>query len=225
MRLAAVALILVAACGDDATDPPPLPEVTDPVALVDPTIGTGGLGFAHGSCFVGAAVPHGLVKVGPDTNGPFGVVNFLHYSGYWAGDDRIRGFSHFHLHGAGATDYGVLSMMPAVAFDPAKTTVADYEARFTKANEHAAAGRYEVTLSNGIGVVLAATERAAVHRYTGAQALVIDLDKTLSGGEVDAATITLDASTREITGQLHHRGGMSGGFGGYTVYFVARAST
>jgi len=224
MRLA-VALVLVAACGDNLSEPPVLPEVTDPVALVDPTIGTGGLGFAHGSCFVGAAMPHGLVKVGPDTSGPFGVINFLHYSGYWAGDDRIRGFSHLHLHGAGATDYGVLSVMPALAFEPSKTRVVDYEARFAKADEHAAAGRYEVTLANGIGVVLAATERAAVHRYTGARALVIDLDKTLSGGEVDAATITLDASGREITGQLHHLGGMSGGFGGYTVYFVARAST
>ena len=224
MRPLAIALLLVAACGDDAAAPPILPEVTDPVGLVDPTIGTGGLGFAHGSCFVGAAVPHGLVKIGPDTNGAFGTVNFLHYSGYFAGDDRIRGFSHLHLHGTGATDYGVLSVMPALAFDPAKTSVVDYEARFTKANEHAAAGRYEVNLTNGIGVVLSATERAAVHHYTGAHALVIDLDKTLSGGQVDAAQITLDATTREISGQLHHKGGMSGGFGGYTVYFVAKAS-
>jgi len=225
MRQVAIAfgLFAVAACGDDTSEPPVLPEVTDPAALVDPTIGTGGLGFAHGSCFVGAAMPHGLVKVGPDTSGQFGVVNFLHYSGYWSGDDKIRGFSHLHLHGAGATDYGVLSFMPAIAFDPSKTSVADYEAKFTKANEHAAAGRYEVALTNGITVVLAATERAAVHRYTGAGALVIDLDKTLSGGEVDAASITLDATAREISGQLHHRGGMSGGFGGYTVYFVARA--
>ena len=49
-------------------------------------------------------MPHGLVKLGPDTSGPFGTINFLHYSGYFAGDDRIRGFSHLHLHGAGATD-------------------------------------------------------------------------------------------------------------------------
>jgi predicted alpha-1,2-mannosidase len=222
----AVALVLVAGCGDPTTeDSPILPEVTDPVALVDPTIGTGGLGFAHGSCFVGAAVPHGLVKVGPDTSGPFGPVNFLHYSGYWAGDDKIRGFSHLHLHGAGATDYGVLSVMPVTAFDPAKLRVTDYEARFAKASEHAAAGRYDVTLANGIAVALTATERVAVHRYTGAGALVIDLDKTLSGGSIDGASITLDPTAREITGQLHHLGGMSGGFGGYTVYFVARTTT
>ncbi|MBX3156723.1 MAG: GH92 family glycosyl hydrolase [Deltaproteobacteria bacterium] len=214
--------ILVGACGDDGPEPI-APEVTDPVVYVDPTIGTGGLGFAHGSCFVGAAVPHGLVKVGPDTSGPFGTVNFLHYSGYWAGDNFIRGFSHLHLHGAGATDYGVLSVMPVAAFDPAKTTVTAYETRFDKATERAAAGRYEVTLANGIGVTLAATARAAVHRYTGAGAIVIDLDKTLEGGRVDDATITVDDAAGEIRGRLHHVGGMSRGFGGYDVFFVARA--
>jgi putative alpha-1,2-mannosidase len=226
MRTLGLVLLLAAAaapaCGDDAAAPI-LPEVTDPVALVDPRIGTGGLAFAHGSCFVGAAVPHGLVKVGPDTAGPFGTVSFLHYSGYWAGDDRIRGFSHVHLHGAGATDYGVLSLMPVPAFDPARTRVTDYEARFAKADEHAAAGRYEVALENGIGVALTATRRAAVHRYTGAGAVVIDLAKTLEGGQVTAAAIAVDAAARELTGELHHRGGMSGGFGGYTLYFVIRA--
>jgi putative alpha-1,2-mannosidase len=107
VRLCPALFVLVAACGDNAE--PIAPEVTDPVAFVDPRIGTGGLGFAHGSCFVGAAMPHGLVKLGPDTSGPFGTVNFLHYSGYFAEDDKIQGFSHVHLHGAGATDYGVLS--------------------------------------------------------------------------------------------------------------------
>src|ERR1051326_3132273 len=102
MRVA-IAIVVVAACGDNNVLP--LPEVTDPVALVDPTIGTGGLGFAYGSCFVGGAAPHGVVNAGPHKNGTlFGTVNFQHYSGYFAGDDRIQGFSQLHLHGAGATD-------------------------------------------------------------------------------------------------------------------------
>ena len=219
MRAGLVILLLVA-CGGESE--PMLPEVTDPVAYVDPTIGTGGLGFAHGSCFVGAALPHGLVKLGPDTSGPFGTINFLHYSGYYAEDDRIRGFSHVHLHGAGATDYGVLSVMPVAAFDPAKPSVVAYETRFAKSDEHAAAGRYDVTLANGIEVALTATARAAVHRYRGAGAVVIDLDKTLEGGEIDQAQVAVSAG--ELAGQLHHRGGMSGGFGGYTIYFVARGA-
>ena len=218
------AVLALVGCGDNIDAPPTLPEETDPVSRVDPLIGAGGLGFGHGSCFVGAAMPHGLVKLGPDTNGPYGTVNFLHYSGYHADDDKIRGFSHLHLHGTGATDYGVLSVMPALAFDPAKTTVEKYETRFAKADEHASAGRYEVTLANGIGVTLTATERVGVHRYTGAGAIIIDLAKVLSGGEIDAASLTVDAAANEVSGQLHHVGGMSGGFGGYTVYFVARTS-
>jgi predicted alpha-1,2-mannosidase len=224
MRGRLVFALVIAACGDNGL--PQLPEVTNAADWVDPRIGTGGLGFAHGSCFVGPAAPHGLAKPGPDTNGLFGTINFQHYSGYFAEDDRIRGFSQLHLHGTGATDYGILSLMPTDAFDPAKTSVIAYEARFAKADERVAAGYYAVKLASGIDVELTATPRVAVHRYTlpAGGAVVIDLDKTLDGGKVDAATISVDAATREVTGQLHHIGGMSGGFGGYTLYFVARAS-
>ena len=211
-------LIVLAACGSPAA--PPLPEVTDPIPLVDPTIGTGGLGFAYGSCFVGAAAPHGLVKVGPDTDGPLGTVNFQHYSGYYAEDDRVIGYSQVHLHGTGATDYGVLSVMPIAAFDPSKTSVTQYETHFT--DQVAAAGVYKATLDGGIGVELTATPRVAVHRDTlpAGGAIVFDLDKTLSGGVVDHASIAVTAT--EVTGELHHLGGMSAGFGGYTIYFVAK---
>jgi predicted alpha-1,2-mannosidase len=199
-----------------------LPEVTAALDWVDPTIGTGGLGFAYGSCFVGAAAPHGLAKPGPDTNGPFGIVSFQHFSGYYAQDDRIQGFSTLHLHGAGATDYGVLSVMPVMAFDPSKTTVTDYETHFDKATEIVHAGSYEVTLDNGIGVMLTATPRVAVEHFTGAGAVVLDLSKALGDATIDAASITVDAG--EVTGQLHHTGGMSGGYGGYTLYFVIHGS-
>lgn len=213
-------LLALAACG--SSSPPPLPEVTDTVAQVDPRIGTGGLGFAYGSCFVGAVAPHGLAKPGPDTNGPLGTVAFEHFSGYYAEDNRVRGFSSVHLHGAGATDYGILSVMPVMAFDAGKTKVTDYETLFDKSTEKVAAGTYELTFANGIKAELTATPRVAVERYTGAGAIVIDLDKTLEGGKVDAATITV--AQDEITGQLHHLGGMSAGFGGYTLYFVVHGT-
>jgi putative alpha-1,2-mannosidase len=154
----------LAGCGDDIE--PLLPEVESAASWVDPRIGTGGLGFAHGSCFVGPVAPHGLAKPGPDTNGQFGTVNFQHYSGYFAEDDRIQGFSSLHLHGTGATDYGVLSLMPTLAFDAQKPRVVDYEARFAKADERVEAAYYAVKLASGIDVELTATKHVALHRYT-----------------------------------------------------------
>jgi predicted alpha-1,2-mannosidase len=212
------------ACGDNGEGEPPLTEVTSAAWWVDPRIGTGGLGYAHGSCFVGAAAPHGLAKPGPDTSGLFGTINFQHYSGYFAEDDRIRGFSSLHLHGTGATDYGVLSVMPTLAFDPAKPAVTDYETRFDKTTERAEPGYYAVTLVNGIAVELTATTHVALHRYTFPDpgTIVIDLRKVLDGGEVDSAQIAADDATHELTGELHHLGGMTDGYGGYTVYFVIR---
>src|SRR3954471_7031217 len=102
------------------TPPAPGPEeVGDPLAYASPLMGTGGFAYFHGSVFPGACVPHGLVKVGPDTRGAqYGDLRFLHYSGSWAGDDTARGFSHLHLHGAGATDYGALVLQPVTSSDP-----------------------------------------------------------------------------------------------------------
>jgi len=225
MRALAAALAFLVACGDNGEAP--LPEVTSAASWVDPRIGTGGLGFAHGSCFVGPVAPHGLAKPGPDTSGLFGTVNFQHYSGYFAEDDKIRGFSSVHLHGTGATDYGVLSLMPTLAFDAAKTSVVDYEARFAKADERALVGYYGVTLSSGIDVELTASKHVALHRYTfpAPGTVVIDLAKTLDGGENDVVAITPNAAANELTGSLHHMGGMSSGYGGYTLHFVIRVVT
>jgi predicted alpha-1,2-mannosidase len=197
-----------------------------PTTPVSPLfIGSGGFAYSFGSVTVGATAPNGLVKVGPDTDGPWGTVNFLHYCGYWYGDNIIQGFSHMHLSGTGATDYGILGAMPLVGFDATRTTQSGYASTFTKASESAVPGRYAVTLDNGnIGVELTATTHAAHHRYTypsGASSahVVFDLNHHLSGGTISTASATLDATTNTVTGSLHSVGGMSGGFGGYDVFF------
>ena len=194
---------------------------------VDPRIGTGGLGFAHGSCFVGAVVPHGLAKPGPDTSGLFGTVNFQHYSGYFAEDNKIRGFSQLHLHGTGATDYGILSLMPTLAFDREQ----DEGHRLRDAVREGRRARRGRLLRREARE----RDRGRAHRDQARRASIatrcrrrarssIDLDKALEGGMVDARARSMSRAD-EITGSLHHKGGMSGGFGGYTLYFVDRAST
>ncbi len=198
-----------------------------PVAPV--FIGSGGFAYAFGSATVSAAAPNGMAKVGPDTSGPWGTVNFLHYSGYWYGDNIIQGFSHLHLHGTGATDYGVLGVMPTGTFGPSQTTAAGYQSTFAKASESAVPGRYAVTLDQGnIGVEITATTHAAHHRYTypaGATTahVIFDLDHHLDGGTIMDADLTLDPAQSQVSGRLRSIGGMSGGFGGYDVFFAARS--
>lgn len=217
-----------AGTGDDAGPPPITKKPPTPVPPL--FIGTGGFGYNAGSAFPGAAAPAGLAKVGPDTKGPWGTVSFLHFSGYWYGDDTIRGFSHLHLHGTGATDYGVLAVMPSDGFDASRTTAGGYESPFQKKSESANPGHYAVTLDRGnIAVDLTATPHAAHHRYTyppGAAAanVIFDLDHHLDGGTISDASVTLLPAEQRISGKLHSIGGMSGGFGGYDVFFEIRAA-
>lgn len=204
----------------------PVFVVSDPLAYVEPRIGSGGFGYAHGSAFPGAAAPFGLAKVGPDTRGSqSGTINFLHYSGYYAEDEFIQGFSHLHLHGTGATDYGILGMMPLDGFDASRTTQDGYESSFDKSTEVASPGYYAVTLDRGkIRAEITATPHGAHHRYTyptGTTSghVVFDLAHHLNSGEVTHGEFSLDAAKNRVTGLLHHNGGMSGGFGGYDLYF------
>src|SRR6185369_10938668 len=82
----ALALAVFTAC-----QPPPDPgprAVHDPLVYASPLMGAGGFGYAAGSAFVGPCMPHGLAKPAPDTIGKkYGGLRFLHYSGYWAGDE------------------------------------------------------------------------------------------------------------------------------------------
>jgi predicted alpha-1,2-mannosidase len=215
-------------------DPPPQP-VARPARYAVPFIGSGGFGYHHGSAFPGATAPHGLAKVGPDTKGPFGTVRFLHYSGYWYGDDTVQGFSHLHLHGTGACDYGVLAVMPLDGFSPERTTPDGYGLPLRKATEEARPGYYAVTLARpggpDIRTEITATPHAAHHRYrfsgTGPtqRALLFDLDHHLNAGEVASAEVQLDPARQELTGKLRSVGEMSRGYGGYDVFFVARTRT
>jgi predicted alpha-1,2-mannosidase len=242
----ALALILAAeavSCSSGRETPPPVadagptpdpdagepPVVKAPQVPVSPLfIGTGGFAYAFGSAFPGAAAPQGLAKVGPDTKGPWGTIGFLHFSGYWYGDDTIQGFSHLHLQGTGATDYGILSVMPSDGFDASRTTRDGYGSTFAKKSESAVPGRYAVTLDRGnIHAEITATPHGAHHRYTfpaGAPTahLIVDLGHHLESGSVNGIDFALDAAAQRVTGKLHSLGGMSKGFGGYDLFFTAR---
>src|SRR4051812_8495312 len=130
--MTAAALLL--ACGanhDDAAAPPPSaapagdeddvmcdpPLAPDPgaavhaagaplVNIVDPFIGTGGMGFGVGSASPAPQRPFGLARPGPDTSNGDSDLDFAHCSGYAQGDKFITGFSQTRMQGTGLPDYG-----------------------------------------------------------------------------------------------------------------------
>jgi predicted alpha-1,2-mannosidase len=232
--LSVLAALAIAACSSNSSTPAPDLTQDDSTATrpeaapVSPLyVGTGGFAYGFGSAFAGAAWPHGMVKAGPDTSGPWGTVNFLHYSGYWYGDDTILGFSHMHLHGTGATDYGILGIMPTDTWDSSRTTSDGYKSKFDKSAEKPAPGLYTVTLATGIKVEIAASAHGAQHRYTyppsaTAAHVIVDLDHHLSGSIKDAA-LDVDPASRSIRGSFRSVGNMSGGFGGEMIYFFLRS--
>ena len=83
----------------------------DKAALVNPIIGTNGMGHT----FPGACVPFGLVQLSPDTDtiphnvdGKYQPRAYEYCAGYQHKDSSIVGFSHTHFSGTGHSDLGVL---------------------------------------------------------------------------------------------------------------------
>ncbi|SVB38371.1 uncharacterized protein METZ01_LOCUS191225, partial [marine metagenome] len=74
------------------------------VDYVDPFIGTDGTGHT----FPGATLPFGMVQLSPDTRDK----GWENCSGYHSSNPTILGFSHTHLSGTGAIDYGDFLVVP-----------------------------------------------------------------------------------------------------------------
>lgn len=152
---------LMCAFGCTGTDKP---EVINPVAYVDPYIGTGG----HGHTFLGVTAPFGAVQIGPNN------INKGWYwcSGYHYSDSIVIGFSHLHLNGTGCSDTGDILFMPYTG--KARTQpgtqqdpLSGYASYYSKDNERALPGYYEVLLkTHRTKVELTASDRVAFHRYT-----------------------------------------------------------
>ncbi|HPG99245.1 MAG TPA: GH92 family glycosyl hydrolase [Tenuifilaceae bacterium] len=146
-------------------------QVKDPVDYVNPFIGTD----FHGHTYPGATVPFGMVQLSPDTR----LTGWDGCSGYHYSDRVIYGFSHTHLSGTGASDYGDILIAPVSGKPVFENT--RYSSPFKKENEMAVAGYYSVFLDKyKVQAELTATRRVGFHRYTfknpNKAALVIDLE-------------------------------------------------
>ena len=177
----------------------PAKGADDPLAHVDPEIGT-----AHSRWFfyTPAAVPYGMAKLAPSTNGHEGNPSGWEAVGYDSRHDSIGGFVHFH-----EWQIGGVSIMPATG--ELKTRPGDlkdpdsgYRSRFRRETQVAQAGFYQVHLDDyGITAELTATKRVGFHRYTFPESdsarLILDIgNKQGESGEVTAASVKMVGELR-----------------------------
>ncbi|MBX3253101.1 MAG: GH92 family glycosyl hydrolase [Chitinophagaceae bacterium] len=136
----------------------------DILKYVDPDIGT-----AHSRWFfyTPAAVPYGMAKLAPSTNGHYGNPSGWEAVGYDTRHNSIEGFVHFHEWQIGGVNImpttGAIKVKPGKLEDPD----AGYRSRFDKKNQKAEPGYYKVLLDDyNITAELTATKRVGLHRYT-----------------------------------------------------------
>lgn len=161
---------------------------------VNPNIGT-----AHSRWFfyTPAALPHGMAKLAPSTNGHYGNPSGWEAVGYDTRHNSIEGFVHFHEWQIGGVTAmpatGPLKVKPGELEDPD----GGYRSRFNRKNELAEPGYYKVLLDDyEITAELTATERVGFHKYTfpanKQSRIILDIgNKQGESGEVKDASVRM----------------------------------
>jgi predicted alpha-1,2-mannosidase len=224
----ASALFILSACGGEKE----APTWADPVASVDPFIGTDGMGYNQGQTFVGPTLPFGMVKPGPDSGGflPRKAASWAHTSGYWYADDEIEGFSQLHFSGTGIEDYGNFLFMPTDGMNADKTTEGGYQEKFSHDDEEASPGHYGVTfLESRIRVDLGASAHAAHHRYefpdsVAEPTVLVDISHGVGDYPALDGGVTIDPGANTIEGWMLSAGRFTGEGSAFKVFFSARFS-
>lgn len=204
------------------------------VDLVNPMIGVTASSLNDnnihglGKTFPGAACPHGIVQLSPDT-----VTGGDCAGGYDYNHGTIEGFSFTHMSGTGwYGDFGNIQVMPMCAEGYRRPA-----SRFSHDREFAEAGYYRVFLDDpGVQAEMTCSTHAGMLRLTYPDCtnsqLTIDFarrigeinhPKIYSGQEIEIVSPT------EFKGEIycdHRDGGWGHGFGDvdYTLYFHAISS-
>lgn len=132
---------------------------------VEPRIGTAHCRWFH---FTPGAMPFGMAKPAPSTNGHIGNKSGWEATGYDYRDNTIEGFPCLHEFQIGGIvlmpTCGTLKTVPGTVGD---TTGTGYRSRFDRKDEIATAGYYSVLLKDySIRAELTATPRVAFQRFT-----------------------------------------------------------
>ncbi len=173
---------------------------------VDPFIGTDGTGHT----FPGATTPFGMVQLSPDTRDG----GWENCSGYHSSNPTILGFSHTHLSGTGAIDYGDILIVPSTGelqleAGDEETPELGYRSHFQHKTEIAKPGYYAVTLDDhNIRAEMTVTPRVGFHRYTfprkSSPYIIIDLAHGLGDQTTESELNFVEPN--KITGFRHSKG-------------------
>ena len=173
---------------------------------VEPRIGTAHCRYFH---FAPGAMPFGMAKPGPSTNGHLGNKDGWEATGYDYRDGSIEGFPCTHEFQVGGIvlmpTCGKLKTVPG----PVDSEGVGYRSKFSHDKEEATAGYYAVMLQDyGIKAEVTATERVAFQRYTYPQSaesrILFDIgNRSSESGAVKDAHVEIrsDGNTEE-----HHLG-------------------
>jgi predicted alpha-1,2-mannosidase len=224
--LAGVAVTIPIGAAAQASGPSPF--IKDPVAYVNPLIGS----TNQGNTYPGAVKPFGMLAWSPQ-NSTGNQVSTPAPGGYQYNATKIRGLSLTHLEGVGCSgangDIPIMPYVGAVTTSPsADTNDSVYASTFSHDNEKAEPGYYKVGLDNGSGAELTVTDRTGMGRFTfpADQPANLLFRTSLSESGSEDATVHIDPKTRTITGSVS-----AGNFCGpqstdnshayYTLHFVA----
>lgn len=136
----------------------------DLLKFVDPKIGT-----AHSRWFyfTPGAVPFGMAKPAPSTNGSYGNVHGWDAVGYDERHESIEGFANFHEFQIGGVVFAPITGKLETLAGKLENPDDGYRSRFDRKDEIATAGYYSAVLKDyKIKAELTATKRVAFHRYT-----------------------------------------------------------
>ena len=165
----------------------------------------------NGQLHPGAAVPFGLVQLGPDTDGGG-------HTGYDYANTTVKGFSHTRVGGVGCGGAGeTVRIKPA--FGKNKRDTLD------KSTETGRPGYYGVTFRNGIRADLTASTRVGFHRYTfpaSNDRIYINVDPTKSLAGIQDSSWTVVSPTL-ITGLVKAGNVCSHGY--FKLYYAVRLDT
>ena len=142
-------------------------DTEDYTQYVEPRIGTAHCRYFH---FAPGALPYGMAKPGPSTNGSLGNPSGWEATGYDYRDTSIEGFPCVHEFQVGGITLMAMngdSIFTTPGLPTDTITKKGYRSAYSHDDEVATAGYYSVMLKDyGIRAEMTATERVALQRFT-----------------------------------------------------------